>query len=132
MIDFTSNEKKFLESLEECRIATCHDNSPHVKPVSYIFDNNLFYIATDYETRMYENVKINSRIALSIDVYSPKNHRAVCIQGIAKIIETGRNFKQLYEKFFNKFEWVRNQPWDENEAPFIQIIPLRKSSWGLE
>ena len=132
MNDFTQNEIKFVKSLEECRVATCHDDIPHVKPVSFLFEDNLFYIATDYETRMYENLKNNSHIALAIDVYEPKNHKAVCIQGTAKIIENGRDFKKIYEKFFNKFEWVRNQPWEENEAPFIEIKPKIKSSWGLE
>ena len=132
MKPFTEKEVKFLNLMEECRIATTHDNLPHVKPVSFIFEDNLFYIATDYETRMYQNIRINSRIALSIDVYSPNNHKAVCIQGTSKIIENGDEFKKIYEKFFNKFNWVRNQPWNENEAPFIQIKPLTKSSWGLE
>ena len=31
-----------------------------------------------------------------------------------------------------KFEWVKDQPWDENEAPFIQITPIHKTSWGLD
>ena len=132
MNEFTASEIKFLNSLEECRVATCHDNIPHVKPVSYLFDNNLFYIATDYETRMYQNLKINSRIALSIDIYNPSKHKAICIQGTAKIIERGGEFKKIYDKFFKKFEWVRKQPWEENEAPFIQIKPITKLSWGLE
>lgn len=45
-------EIEFLNSMEECRIATSHDNLPHVKPVSYIFENGLFLIATDYEPWM--------------------------------------------------------------------------------
>jgi len=34
--------------------------------------------------------------------------------------------------FSEKFTWVRNDPWKENEAPFLKIIVSNKVSWGLE
>ena len=117
--------------MEECRVATSHDNIPHVKPVSYMMYDNAFYIATDYDTRMYKNLQKNPKVALSIDVYQQNNHKAVCIQGKIEIIENGSEFREIYQKFHNKFEWVRNQPWKENEAPFIKIKPFNKTSWGL-
>ncbi len=48
------------------------------------------------------------------------------------IIENGEEFSRIYKKFHEKFEWVQDQPWEENEAPFIKIKPFSKSSWGLE
>lgn len=131
MISFSSKEVEFLASYEECRIATAHDNIPHVKPVSYIFDNNVFLVATDYETRTFRNLKKNPRAALTIDVYKANNHKAVLIQGTIKIIESGEEFQKIYKKFHQKFEWVRRDPWNENEAPFIKIIPITKTSWGI-
>jgi hypothetical protein len=68
-----------------------------------------------------------------VDVYnSSVENKAVVIQGISHIIERGEEFKKLYEKFHKKFEWVRNDPWKEGEAPFIKVKPLRKVSWGLK
>lgn len=131
MIKFGENEKKFLNSLEECRVATAHDDIPHVKPVSFLFDDGKFYIATDYETRMYKNLVKNPKVALSIDIYKLKGHKAVLVQGDATILENGEEFKKIYKKFFDKFEWVRNEPWEENEAPIIKITPTTKTSWGL-
>ena len=131
MIKFTPKEKKFLESLEESRLATVNDSMPHVKPVSYIFDSDLFYVATDYDTRTYKNLKKNSKIALVIDIYKHGEHKAICIQGNATIIESGDVFSNIYQKFHEKFEWVRKEPWKENEAPFLEIKPLTKVSWGL-
>lgn len=131
MISFTKNEIDFLIKMEECRVATSHDDIPHVKPVSYLFENDTFYIATDYDTRMYKNLQKNPRIALSIDVYQANKHIAICVQGDIEIIESGSEFKIIYKKFHNKFEWVRNQPWEENDAPFIKIKPFSKISWGL-
>lgn len=132
MTEFTKKEIEFLLSMEECRIATSHDDIPHVKPVSYIFEKGQFLIATDYGTRMFENCKANPRAALSIDIYKHGGHKAVVVQGKVKIIERGTEFLEIFKKFHNKFEWVRNEPWGENEAPFIVILPFSKTSWGME
>jgi len=132
MVSFSQKEREFLNKMEEGRVATSHDNMPHVKPVSYIYEDEAIFIATDYDTRMYKNLLKNPNAAISIDIYKDKAHKAVCMQGKVTIIENGKEFTKLYKKFHDRFEWVRNQPWDENEAPFIKIVPFRKSSWGLE
>lgn len=130
-MNFTSKEKKFLESIEEARFATVNKNMPHVKPVSFIFDDDSFYIATDYKTRTYKNVKQNPRAAISVDIYKPGGHKAVLVQGDIKIIENGSEFKKIYSKFFERFQWVKNDPWKEDEAPFLKLVPHTKTSWGL-
>ena len=131
MIEFNDKEKKFLKELEEARIATSHDNIPHVKPVSFVFVDNSIVVATDYNTRTYNNIKINSKTGIVIDIYKSGGHKAICIQGDTEIIETGPDFKKLYNIFYKKFAWVRKDPWKENEAPFLKIIPNNKISWGL-
>lgn len=132
MIEFSKDEAEFLQSLEEARIATSHNDVPHVKPVSYFFYNNSILIATDYKTQTFKNLENNPNMAITIDIYKPGDHKAVCIQGKAEIIESGEEFKKIYKMFHKKFEWVRNEPWNENEAPFLKIIPKRKTSWGLK
>ncbi|HEX9845427.1 MAG TPA: pyridoxamine 5'-phosphate oxidase family protein [Candidatus Nitrosotenuis sp.] len=127
---FTEGEKKFLGSLEEARLATANDSMPHVKPVSFIFLDDVFYVATDYSTRTFKNVKKNPRAAISVDIYKPGGHKAVLAQGKIEIVEKGLKFKKIYEKFFEKFEWVRRDPWKEGEAPFLKLIPTKKTSWG--
>ncbi|MEX0656819.1 MAG: pyridoxamine 5'-phosphate oxidase family protein [Nitrosopumilaceae archaeon] len=129
---FTKKEIVFLESMEECRMATSHDDMPHVKPVSFVFYNDAIYIATDYETRAFKNLKKNPKIAVVIDKYVPGSHKAICIQGNSIILEKGKEFAEIYNVFYKKFVWVRNQPWKEGEAPSIKIIPTNKSSWGLK
>ncbi|MCI4433799.1 MAG: pyridoxamine 5'-phosphate oxidase family protein [Nitrosopumilus sp.] len=132
MNKFSKIEEKFLQSLEEARIATLHADIPHVKPVSYIYHDNIFFIATDYETRTFKNIKINPKVSLAIDVYVPGKHRAVCIQGTAEILEQGKEFLDAYKIFTKKFAWVRNEPWKENEAPILKITVNNRISWGLE
>jgi len=131
LIEFNDKEKKFLKELEEARIATSHDNIPHVKPVSFVFVNNSIVVATDYDTRTYNNIKTNSKTGIVIDIYKSGGHKAICIQGDTEIIESGMDFKKLYDIFHKKFAWVKKDPWKENEAPFLKIIPNNKVSWGL-
>ena len=131
MIKFTIKESKFLKENEVCRIATCTKDVPHIAPVTYYFEDGFFYFATDYDTKKYANLKKNDKIAISVDVYLPGKHKAVVVQGSTTFIEKGPQFKKLYEIFYKKFAWVREDPWKENEAPFVKIIPKTKISWGL-
>ena len=131
MIEFNQKELEFLELLEEARLATSHDNIPHVKPVSFVFLDNLILVATDYDTRTFTNVKSNPKTSIVIDIYKSGDHKAICIQGKIEIIENGRDFKKFYDIFYKKFDWVKREPWKENEAPFLKIIPINKVSWGL-
>jgi len=132
MKEFTQKEQEFLENIEECRIATSHDEIIHMKPVSFIFYKNSVYIATDYSTRSFKNLKINSKIAFVSDIYKHGDHKAVCVQGDSEIVEQGEEFLEIYDVFYKKFEWVRDDPWEETEAPFIKINPFNITSWGLK
>jgi uncharacterized protein len=130
-VTFSKAERDFLGRNEACRLATCRDSVPHVVPVSYVFEDGAFYIATDYETKKYKNIKENKRVALTVDVYSSTSNKAVCVQGMAEIIEKGKEFARLYKVFHDRFEWVREDPWEEGEAPFLKVTPTGKVSWGL-
>lgn len=132
-VKFSDKEKQFLLINEVCRVATVSsDNIPHVVPISYIFIDNLFIFATDYNTVKYKNLKENKNAALVIDIYNSPNNKAVVIQGTAEFIERGEGFKRVYDIFNQKFEWVRQEPWNEGEAPFVAVKPFRKISWGIE
>lgn len=129
---FSDSEAGFLRDNEACRIATCRNNIPHVVPVSYIFEHDAFYFATDYGTKKLENLKANANLALTVDVYSSVGNRAVCVQGRTRLIESGPDFESLYQTFYRKFDWVRQNPWKGGEAPFVEVIPYTKVSWGLD
>lgn len=131
MVKFTKKENEFLQNNEACRIATSHGNIPHVTPVTYYFEDGFFYLATDYDTKKYSNLKKNNKIAITVDIYMSGKHKAVIVQGTTEFIEKGLEYKRLYEIFYKKFSWVRDNPWKEGEAPFVKIIPKTKTSWGL-
>lgn len=127
----STNEIKFLESLEEARLATSHQDIPHVKPVSFVLYQDLIFVATDYDTRTWKNIKENPKAAITIDVYKSGGHKAVCFQGKVEIIEKGEEFDNIYQIFYKKFKWVRDDPWKPGEAPFLKLIPQIKTSWGI-
>lgn len=131
-LKFSEAETRFLKRNEMCRIATSSKNIPHVVPVSYIFEEGTFIFATDYGTKKLENIKENKRVALTVDVYGSAGNKAVCVQGIAEVIDDSGEFERLYRTFYRKFEWVRSDPWQPGDAPFVRVTPLRKVSWGIK
>jgi uncharacterized protein len=131
-VSFTDSETKFLQNNEVCRVATVsRDKIPHVVPVCYVFLDNLIFFATDYDTKKYRNLKNNKNASLVVDDYHPPNNKALAITGIADIIERGEDFTRIYKIFYEKFEWVRQNPWEQGEAPFVAVRVLRKTSWGF-
>jgi uncharacterized protein len=130
-VSFSRIEIQFLRSNEICRIATCKNNLPHVTPVSYIFNDGRFYFATDYNTVKYANLKKNNRISLVVDTVENNKNSAIVIMGITIFIQRGKKFENLYDLFYGRFEWVRDDPWKQGEAPFVMVIPKSKVSWGI-
>ncbi|PSN82670.1 pyridoxamine 5'-phosphate oxidase [Candidatus Marsarchaeota G2 archaeon ECH_B_SAG-G16] len=124
---FTQKELDFLKRHEVCAFATCVNNVPHVTPVCYIFLDRFFWIAIDYDTKKYKNIKNNKRVALTVFEYRPS--RGIMVEGFAEVVEEGNEFREIYQRFYEKFEWVRRDPWKEKEAPFIKVKPEKKASW---
>ena len=131
-VKVTQKERKFLLENEVCRIATSHDDVPHVVPVAYIYDREAITFVTDYGTRKYKNLEVNKNVSVVVDVYDHSGeNKAIILQGKAVIIERGAEFKRLYQIFNKRFEWVRKNPWKEGEAPFARVDAFNKVSWGL-
>jgi uncharacterized protein len=131
-VKVTQKEHNFLSQNEVCRVSTSHDDIPHVVPVTYVYENENIIFVTDYGTRKFKNLKINKNISVVVDVYDLSGRNmGIVIQGKAVFIERGEEFKRLYQIFNRKFEWVRKEPWEEGEAPFVKIDAFNKVSWGL-
>lgn len=131
MVQFTSKELEFIKENECCRLSTSIENKSHVVPVSYLYHDNHFYFATDYYTKKFSNIKRNPYVGLVIDIYKVAGNRGITLQGSSRILEHGQAFNAIYSLLFQKFDWVRNDPWKEYEAPIIEITALSKSSWGI-
>src|SRR5581483_860927 len=111
-INLKRSEESFLTQNEVCRVATSHNDIPHVTTVNYCYIDKFIYFATDYDTRKYRNLEQNRNIGIIIDNYSSSvNNQAVIIQGMVEFIERGNEFIKLYKIFDDRFDWVRNDPW---------------------
>jgi len=129
-VTFKKNEERYLRRNEIGRLATVsNDGTPHVVPVSYLFRDNSFLIAVDYTTQKLRNLRRNRRTALVVDTLRP--NRGILIQGDAKLIVRGAEFRRTYSQFYRAFGWVRADPWKEGEASFVRITPTTKASWGF-
>lgn len=132
LVKFQEAEKRFLKHHEVCRVATSHNDTLHVTPVNFVFDDGFFYFATDYDTKKYRNLAKNKKIALVVDIYnSSTENKAVIVQGVVEFVERGEEFQKLYNIFYEKFDWVRAEPWKEGEAPLVKVKALHKVSWGF-
>jgi hypothetical protein len=47
------------------------------------------------------------------------------------VLHAGEEYREVYEKFYRKFSWVRASPWREGEAPLLKVRIDRVISWGL-
>lgn len=126
----SKRELEFITRNEVCRLATVDESCrPHLVPVCYIYHDGAFYIATDLSTKKLRNIKRNRAASLLVDVYKP--NRAVLVEGEAEVLLRGEEYRRVYRLFYERFDWVRRDPWGEGEAAFIKIRPIRKISWGL-
>jgi uncharacterized protein len=129
-VKLSNVEIDFLEGNEMCRFATAsHNGTPHVVPVSFIWDNGHAHIVTDYRTRKLKNLRENPQAAILVD--SGGTRKLLLISGPVEIIEKGEEYRRLYKLFYSKLDWVKRDPWKEGEAPFIKITPTFKTGWGL-
>jgi len=123
-----TRQLKFLREHEVCRLATASkDARPHVVPVIYTLDGENIIIAIDYGTKKLKNLRENRFVALVVDDYRP-NH-AVMVEGKCEILERGKEYLQLLQILFDKFEFYRRHPWREGESPILKVKPTKAVVW---
>ncbi len=132
VFDLSFEEFTFIVNNECCRLATSFRDKPHVVPVCYVFMGGCFFISTDYNTNNLKDINSNPFVSLVVDIYMPQNHKGIVICGGVEIIENGEPFIKVYARFFDKFDWVKKDPWIEGQSPFLKINPYSKVSWGLK
>lgn len=125
-------ELDFLKSHELARMATAsRECSPHVVPVIYAMDGEDMVVAIDYGTRKLKNLRENSKVALVVDDYAPKQgvQAGVMVEGKSQLLERGKEYRRLLRILFEKFEYYRRNPWKEGESPIVVIRPINVVSW---
>jgi nitroimidazol reductase NimA-like FMN-containing flavoprotein (pyridoxamine 5'-phosphate oxidase superfamily) len=128
-VTFSEREKAFLIEHSICRFATADSQGqPHIVPLGYAFDGNMFWMTTGPNSKKHRNLKDNPRVSLVVD--EPKKPRkAVVVLGEASVYENGSDFERGIEMISRLRGWRR---WKPGEQIVILVAPTKKTSWGIE
>ncbi|MEM0117674.1 MAG: pyridoxamine 5'-phosphate oxidase family protein [Conexivisphaerales archaeon] len=125
-----AKQLEFLKKHQLCRLATASkDATPHVVPVIYAVDGDSVVIVTDYGTKKLKNLMENPKAALVVDEFRP--NRGLMLTGRCEIYERGKEYIRFQRLLYDRFEYYRNNPWNEGEAPILKLIPEKVSSWSI-
>lgn len=124
-IDYSKLEKETFEYLDKNKhivLATCLEDEPTARTVSYIVLDNKIYFQTDINFDKCIQIESNENVALCIENYQ--------IEGKAKILEHPFNeknkkfldkFKNIHKSSFNKYSSLESEVVIEIEPIFITI-----------
>lgn len=128
--EVSKSDLLFLKKRELGRLATASkDGTPHVVPVIYALDKDAPVIAMDYGTKKLKNLKENKKVAFLVDEYNPNG--GILISGTAQIFERGAEYRRLLKILYAKFEYYRNNPWEEGESPIVKVVPKKVARWAI-
>jgi len=127
----------FLSDGHTARIATVKpDNSPHVTPVWYLWENNQLLMTIPKDSVKARNIRQNNKVAVTIDT-DKAPIRAVIIEGTAKIEELSNEIEKKIDRRIAA-KYVKTEYLDEYidwagaqgiEYIYIRILPEKIVSW---
>ena len=125
-IDYNELEKETFDNLDKKKhivLATCLNDEPTARTVSYIILDNKIYFQTDIKFDKCMQIKENNKVALCLDNYQ--------IEGTAKILE--HPFNKKNQRFLNKFKQVHENSFNEystlEDEVVIEINPVFIKIW---
>jgi len=132
--------KKSVERLIQlervCRVATAGEGGmPHLVPVVHAVANGKIYFGSGDEARKVLNLKINQRIALTVDVYSEawSHLKGVMVQGTARLIDKGPRFRKARALLYRKYpQYPQESALAESDSVIVEVTPSGVFSWGLD
>ncbi len=127
----------FLSDGHTARIATVKpDNSPHVTPVWYLWEENQLWMTIPEGSVKARNIRRNNKVAVTIDTEKPPI-KAVIVEGTAKIEEltkeTERKIDRRMAAKYVKPEYLDEYlEWSDAqgiEYIYIRIRPEKTITW---
>src|SRR3990172_10834761 len=127
---------KLIEWERVCRVATVGASGmPHLVPVCYVVLNGKVYFASGSDGKKVMNLKTNSRLALTVDLYSDDwtQLKGVMVQGRAKVITKGPAFRRIRARLYEKYpQYPEEAALDESDSAIVEVTPTHVFSWGIE
>ena len=126
----------FVARERVCRVATASSEGwPHLVPVCHVMVGAKLYIGSGDDGAKIRNLKANSRITLTVDLYSDAwaQIRGVMVQGTAKLIERGGAFQRAKRKLYEKYpQYAKEAALSPSDSVIVEITPAHVYAWGLE
>jgi nitroimidazol reductase NimA-like FMN-containing flavoprotein (pyridoxamine 5'-phosphate oxidase superfamily) len=135
-LKLSNSDVTFIQQLPVSRIATSTKNgNPRVRPIWHVFDGTHIYFATDPGTIKLRHLEENSKVSIVFDDYDRadwSNLRGIRIQGNAKILNGGKNYRRAHSLLKEKYPEYRTKEggWEEGEIPIIKITPKDFGKWA--
>lgn len=129
-------EGEFLRRSRVVRFATVDAlGQPHCVPVSPQWDGKVLFFATEGETKKVRNIRGNPRVCAVADEYDEEweRNRGVVIQGEARIVGPGEEFRRYRRSLVRKYPLYRREEYAPSEESDVIVVvrPSRVFSWGL-
>jgi len=119
-----------------CRVATVGEAGiPHLVPVCHVVADGKIYFASGDDGRKVLNLRVNARLALTVDLYSDDwpSLKGVMVQGTATLIEKGPRFRAIRARLYRKYpQYPDEAAIDEKDSVIVEVTPTRVFSWGIE
>ena len=126
--------KRFLEAQQTMRLATVSgDGTPHVVPVWYLYENEVFHIGTHTRTAKAKNVEKTGRAAFCVDVgvHSPDIF-GVSGHGGASLLkdDVAATASRILARYYDTVDDPAAQELLADTDCVIRIVPDRMASWS--
>lgn len=127
----------FLSGGHTARIATVKpDNSPHVTPVWYLWENNQLLVTIPKDSVKARNIRQNNKVAVTIDT-DKAPIKAVIIEGTAKIEELSDEImrkidRRMAAKYVKPEYLDEYMEWSNAEGIeyiYVRVRPEKIISW---
>lgn len=119
-----------------CRVATVGGRGvPHVVPVCHVVVAGKLYFGSGNDARKVLNLRANPRLAAVVDVYTDdwKLLRGVLVQGQARIVEPGPEFRRVRRVLYLKYpQYPDEAAIDESDSVIVELTPTRVFTWGFD
>lgn len=129
----TKAQAKLIQWERVARVATVGAAGvPHLVPVCQTLHGGKIYFASGKKARKVLNLRVNPRLALTIDLYSDDwdQIQGVMVQGTARVIERGARFRSLRRRLYAKYpQYPREAALGESDSVIVELTPTHVFSW---
>ncbi len=109
--------------------------TPHVVPVCPVVADGRVYFASGATGRKIENLRANSRVAISADEYSEAwdGLRGLVVTGTARVHARDATFRRIRRRLYAKYpQYPTASAIGDRDSVVVEVTPTGVFSWGFD